>query len=803
MASAFITPTARLSVCAAACFIAAAGYGQDASPPLSPSPLSQTDSAPSGNPARAADTVGDIVVTAQRREQRLQDVPISVAVTTGETVTKNGIRDLADLAAHVPGLRIGTNTLSDNLNIRGIGSGVNAGFEQSVGTFVDGVYRGRSRVSRASLFDVERVEVLKGPQTTFFGNNTIAGALNITSRKPSETFGYNATALFAPTDDEYIAEAGVTGPLTDTLSARGAIKFSGMSGYIYNAYTKQDEPHLRDVIGRISFRWEPSSTFRSDLRFDRAHNRDRGTYSAEIRGCPPGSDFGNVARGSCALYLTQKGGVIDNSYNWKSDVPPSFFRLDLDEAAWTNSLDLGSAALTSISSYFHDRTSTLLQAQAVPVPGVGGTISRSPFENQERYTNYSQELRLESRGRGWLQYVVGGYYSHGDLTNNSYSSLYGVPTVGAAGAPVTSANTPIGTLRNLYQIDQTRSVFGQLTARMTSSLRASAALRYTSVKKTGHRSFFNGIGSATPGPGGFVYVDDATEAKLIRAAGGSKADFADPHTTYNKLMPAFNVQYDIVPTMTGYASYTKGFKAGGYSDSNTPVQFKSEVADAYEVGIKGSFLDRKIFFTLDAFYGKYGNLQEALTSVGPTGTFITTVGNAAKAVSKGIEFSTTAKATSLISFNLDGTYNDATYRDYTNGQCGSVGTFLIGASCIQDLSGRPRAYAPKWTGTVGADIGMPIGARRVLHFVPSVYYSSSYYLTPQIDPLLKQSDFATFDMRVAYGPDGGRWEIAVIGKNLTNAHVQDTAIALGTAAGTTQAILRRARSVAFSFSIKQ
>lgn len=753
-------------------------------------------------PVENAAAVGDIVVTAQRREQRLQDVPISVSVTTGEAIAKTGIRDLGDLARIVPGVKLATNTLSDNLNIRGIGSGVNAGFEQSVGTFVDGVYRGRSRVSRASLFDVERVEVLKGPQTTFFGNNTIAGALNVTTRKPSDALGYNALLLYAPTDGEYIGEFGITAPITDQLSARAAIKFSGMNGYIRNQYTRQDEPRLRDIIGRVSLRWQPTDSFTSDLRFDRAHNRDRGTYSAEIKGCPPGPDFGSTPRGSCALYLAQSGGSVDDRYDFRSNVGPSGFQLDLVEIGWTNRLDLSFGSITSITSYFNDKAYTQLQAQAVPVAGVGNTFSRSPFQNQEDYTSYSQELRLESSGSGWLQYVVGAYYSHGDLTNNSFSSLYGSPAVGAAGAPVTDANTPIGTNRNLYQTDQTRSVFGQLSAAVSSQLKASVALRYTSVKKDGRRTQFVGIGGPFPGPDGFTFLDSVTEAKLLPVAGVSKADFVDPHTTYNKLMPAFNVQYDIVPTMTAYASFTKGFKSGGYSDSNTPVQFDSESVDAYEIGIKGSLFDQRVFFTLDYFYGKYDNLQEALTSIGLNGVSITTVGNAAKAVSQGVEFSGTAKLARYVTVKADATYNSSKYESYENGQCTSLGTFQLGATCVQDLSGADRPFAPRFSGTLGATIGAPIG-RNVASLAPSVYYSTGYYLTPQIDPLLRQGDYATFDLRAAFGPEDGRWEVAVLGKNLSNAHVTSTGLTLGTAPGTVQAVLDRARSVAFSLSIRR
>src|SRR5690606_1795472 len=136
------------------------------------------------------------------REQRLQDVPLSAAVVSGAALEKGNIRDLQDLASHVANVRIASAPAAELINIRGVGSGLSANFEQSVGTFVDGAYRGRSRSARAALFDVDRVEILKGPQTTYFGNNAIAGALNITTRTPGHEFGYNASALRG-TDGEY------------------------------------------------------------------------------------------------------------------------------------------------------------------------------------------------------------------------------------------------------------------------------------------------------------------------------------------------------------------------------------------------------------------------------------------------------------------------------------------------------------------------------------------------------------------------------------------------------------------------
>lgn len=788
-------------------------FGQTATPdpdqPIGSQLAQPTVTEASATPSPSGEG-GDIIVTAQRRTQRLQDVPISIAVTSGESIQKAGTTDLLDLSTRLPAVHIGTGPQSNNIHIRGVGSGLNAGFEQSVGVFLDGVYRARSRGTQSGLFDVERVEVLNGPQTTFFGNNTVAGAINITSKKPSRAFGYDAQALFSPSDDQYVLQAGITGPITRTLSARGAIQFSGMDGYTFNQFLGSHGPRLRDWIGRVSLRWEPNDTFQSDLRFDHASNRDTSTFNAEIEGCPPPAGFPS-ARGPCAAYLALRGPNIDNQLNFVADVGPSAFRLDLNEVAWTNRLDLGAVVINSISSYSFLRANTFINATPLPVRGTGGYFF-SPFNQNERFKNYAQELRVESQGDGSLQYVFGAYYSHGDLVSNSYSSLFNSSTIGAAGAPVTSGATPIGTNRNLFQIDQTRSVFGQLTYDLTSKLHVNAGLRYTSVKKEASRLARVGIGGPEETAEQFMPLPAATQALLFPVTGLNNNPFADPETTYNKLLPSAGVQYNIVPTLTAYATYTNGFKAGGYSDSNGPAQFDSEFVDSYEIGLKGSALDRRLFFTLDAFYTSFKGLQVALSVIGPTGATITTVGNAATSVSKGVEGTLSFRASPWLSLNANFAYVDSHFSSYTNGGCtqAQIARPVIpnnpyntgGGACVQDLSGRPTAFAPKFSSSAGFTVTAPVGVNE-LRVEPNLFYSTSYFLSAVDDPLVFQGNYAQFDTRVGFGPSDRSWEIALVGKNLSNAKVRNTSSTIGTSPGLSYALLQRARSIAVSVSIRR
>lgn len=316
----------------------------------------------------------DIIVTAQGRTQRLQDVPISASVTTGATLARVNLRNLEDVAVRLPNVKISQAPVSDFVNIRGVGSSLNMGFEQSVGTFVDGLYRGRSRATRGSLFDLDRIEVLKGPQTTFFGNNTIAGALNIVTRKPGDTLQTNAGAFYAPASQEYAVEAGISLPLTDNLGLRVAGRMSGMDGYIKNSNLNNHGPDLDDKIGRVSLRWEPSDAIEMNGRVDVIRMRDKGIFNSELIDCPPNPLVGTPA-GACARYLAASGGVVDDKLDWRSAAGASFLNYDMVEALWNTKITLGEHSMTFTTGYFDHEIG--LANDVAPIPGnQGGECGR-------------------------------------------------------------------------------------------------------------------------------------------------------------------------------------------------------------------------------------------------------------------------------------------------------------------------------------------------------------------------------------------------------------------------------------------
>lgn len=751
-------------------------------------------------PAADGDDGGVIMVTAQGRQQRLQDVPISASIASGELIQRSNLNDLQAVTASIPSVRISPGPGADNINIRGVGSGVNAGFEQSVSTFVDGAYRGRGRSVRAALFDLERVEVLKGPQTTFFGNNAIAGAFNIVTRKPGRDLEYNVSALYAPDDGEYAFEAGVSVPLNDRLAVRLAGKFSGMDGYTLNAVNDEWGPHMRDFIGRASVRWEPTDSWEIDARLDYGRNEDREQAQYQIVNCPPPAEFG-APRGACANALAAHGGDIDDELDYDASVIPSSYDYEFVEAALTNRWALGDLQLTALTTYFdHDfaQVSTVLPFD---IPGVGGTPFLNSLLNTDVAESYSQEVRLESAAGQDIEWMVGAYYSHQEFTAQLLSGSYFAP-FGLRGAPYYNANTPVANLTRLDETAETLSGFASATIHATDALRINLGARYSSVRKRDERDVVSGMAFPIATFDTFTPAPAAVQVQIANASGSELGPFDNPRRTDDKFMPSVSVQYDLSPDVMAYVSYTKGFKAGGYALNSVKNEFDPETVDAYEIGLKGTLLDRRLSFAVAAYRSDYKNLQESTADFRLDGTVIFLVKNVAESRSQGIDFSTSFRASDWLTLRADLGYLDAKYTSFPNAACTAYQQLTQPAPCLQDLSGGRKAFAPEFSGSVGSTVTIPVGGLEV-RVDPTLYFTSSYYGQATADPELRQDKYAKFDMRIGVGPEDGRWEVALIGKNLTDKITSSYWNSVPTSPGTTMALAERPRSIAIQVSIRR
>ena len=778
-----------------------------AQPAAAAEPAGQTQAAAGPTAPAAEASSAEIIVTAQGRAQRLKDVPVSVSVVTGAALDRQDIRSLADLTARLPDVKITPGQSSDVLSIRGVGSGQNPGLEQSVATFVDGLYRARSRGIRAAIFDVDRVEVLKGPQITYFGANAIAGALNITTRKPSSTFGENATALYG-SDNEYLLEAGVTGPITDTLAFRIAGRANGMDDYVDNAAaTKRGT--LREYTGRFSLRWEPTANFRSDFRVEGSSSRNSAAYDGELLNCPTSAAYPAASNIGCNEALALGGGKVDDTLNRKSDIIPGYANLDFYEVGWTNTLDLGRFKLKSVTGYY-DHTSHILQ-DLIPVGPTGpNNLGSLMVPANDLFHQFSQELRLETKIGDSIDLLGGVYYQKSHLQTDSYADFRFLPFGGflppfANPAGYTAA-TQVAGYAVLFQEENTESAFAAATYRPLPHLRINAGLRYTVVNKDADRSFELGShdGGVVSSSGAALIPAPLVTQQFLAAniIGGDLGPFPNPKRRDQRLMPSVGVQYDVTPQIMTYATYSTGFKAGGYGGTNVIEQYGPEYVKAYEVGLKGSLFNRSLDLTVAAFRSDYQDLQESTIVFLPSGSVIAVTTNAASARSQGIELGSTYRVNRYLSFSADVAYLDSRFLNYPNGGCTVLQTLAKGLACSQDLSGKRRPFAPEYSGNVGASLTIPAGEYRV-RIDPNLYFVTDYNEQAGNDPLYIQKGYAKADLRIGFGPAGGPWELALIGKNLTDKQTASFRSGVTASPGSVIAFPDRGRSVALQLTFKQ
>lgn len=750
----------------------------------------------------ATDEVGtdDIVVTARKRSESLSTAPLSISAVGGERLANQGVTNLEQLSASIPNVQIGRSPQTASINIRGIGSGSNRGFEQSVGMYIDGVYMARSRQYLQPMIDLERVEILRGPQGTLFGKNTVAGAINIITATAAagEAFGFDVSGDYEPEFDTVRATASFSAPLTDTLGVRVAGRWETTDGYVNNVQRGTTEPAEKVKFIRGSINFEPSDTFSIIARASYTDRNIEGTNRV-IRVFNPSLGTGlslNSRIGAVAALLANpafgasNGETIDRytSYTGNlNDSPNDYDNQEIVNASLNAKLDLGWAELTSVTGYTELNYDIVQDIDFLPVNLVQNG------ENED-FSQISQELRLAFKDVGPVSGILGIYYEAQDLLATATTKIDGtlggfaprivpVPTLFAAvipGVGLTTLNA-IGRASSFDQDSTTFAVFGEATINFSDKLRADLGLRWSRDKKDARRQA--GLFGSDPNTLAVLPTGVATGALtapqtgLLRSIMGSSfATF--PHDqllsrTEKHLTPSVNVQWDITQGAVAYASWSKGFKSGGFNfspDSATPTggigpgtEFEDETVSAFELGVKGRFIDNRLRASLALFRADYEDLQ--VTSFRGT-QFI--VGNAAEVRSQGVEFETEFVASD--NFKLGGalSYLDSGYKNFATAPCTIQQLATSGPTCVQDLSGRTTPFASKWSGSVHADLTVPVSDSLEGRFRIDTNWRSSMFLDGDLDPNVKQGGYAKINARVALGAEDGRWEVALFGRNLTN-----------------------------------
>ncbi len=729
---------------------------------------------------RAALALEEIVVTANRREQSLQEVPMSVSAFTGDFFDDAGVRDLAALEQYTPSLKIttGTDSRSTSIRIRGIGSvGTNVGIDPSVGMFIDGVYQGRAGMSVADLMDIERVEVLRGPQGTLYGKNTAAGAISIISRKPAAEFESELEATF--NSDERLELRGMVNvPLGDSPHA------TRLSGYLING----DHLFENDVDGRglnDANKWG----FKSRSLFEGGDNLGEFLltvdYSKEDTDCCAVGviDYNGFSTLNAPTTNRDSQALADQLGNNDQGVPILQFNSfedssgfsppspdPFDDNEWVdadifNKISVGGIALEWNRDVMEDHVVTFInawrtyEAESAYDGDFTAYNAVSGYQDIE-LDQYSSELRLTSPGGETFDYQAGLYFYHSELDS--------IGTFEQSQELVRNmeidAFFPEGTLNidtNNYKTTS-YAAFGQVVWNVTEAFSATLGLRFTSETK-------ERVGSQITEPDSILDIPPVAGPDI----------FYDEQRQDDDFSPSFNLRYFFTPELMTYASVSRGFKSGGYNQrrelEGTSAEFDEEIATSYEIGWKGSTDDRRLQLNGTFYFVEYDDFQSQTFN----GTTLE-VTNAGSMESYGTEIELVWVPAIDLTISSALGYNKAEYKEFDLGQCTVDETVLnyyvrdgaqggnptLGGGCIKDLAGEPIDNAPEWTVSTFAQYDMALGDN--LAGIARVEYNfiDEFFLDQDLDPKLKNDSVHLVNLRYTLTDPENTWEAAVWGRNI-------------------------------------
>ncbi len=695
-------------------------------------PALAQDAAPQSADEAAANesTPAEIVVTAQKRAQKLQDVPISIEVVSGDKLDDFHSNDMKAVMNYAPNVFVQSTAGNDVIYIRGFGSPpANFAFDQSVSLYVDGVYAGRSRQAQAPFFDLARVEVLRGPQGALFGKNTAAGAVSVVSAGPTSTFEGELNALYNFSQSGIELSGHLSGPLTNTLSARLAFKTLNQDGYIKNLATNHDDPETKQQLVRLTLKWAPSDKFDYTSKLEYA-NRD------VIGGITVSSPLTSGQDPHTTRYL-DKSALGDEGTKTESFI-----------ASGTGNLYLGDYTLTSVTGYSWFGAN-IVNGFDQTVPGTSTHTNNSVYNSfPERFDQFSQEIRLLSPTGKTFEFILGAYY---DKAHYRLDQLQGFNILNLFGSPY------FGRIDSRFnQTSESYSLFGQGTLHIGDALRAVGSLRYSHVSKDA-----DFVARLIYGPFAIRPVSPIVGGVPVPVVGSLSEGNLDPSIT---------LQYDIAPRIMVYATYGRGSKSGGFV-SNTlgttaaTFQFKPEKSTNYEAGIKSTLADGKVVANVSVYKTQFKNLQVSVYQPA-TSTYLT--GNAASATSKGIEGSLSLFLLRNFDVTASAAYQDIKYDDYPGAAC-LASQPVTCTPATNNLAGYRVAYSSKFTGNVSAHARFDLSDALKLDVTGVVAGRSKYFDSDNQSPIFGvQKGYAKVDLRVQLADQDDKWHVAFVGKNLTN-----------------------------------
>ena len=697
-----------------------------------------------GTESQGAEDIGiaDIVVTANRRSQNLQKVPITITAFEGETLVRLGIQSTNDLPQLTPGLSQNRSIVGVNAYLRGVGQNT-SGYtsELPVATYLDGLYLPNAAAATFSFNNIARIEVLKGPQGTLYGRNTTGGLIHVITRDPGNETSIDASASYGNYDTTQLNFYGST-PLGDTLAANVAAVFIDQAeGWGRNAFTGSEAYTFEDFGVQGKLQWRPGPDTKITLRgfYDRSES-DQGVN-------------GQIYRGSIGADGTRNLG----NYVINTRVDP-FAKQTQFIVSLRAEHDFDFATLTSTTGYIRNKSPVfLVQSYNVGNPVTGQSAINLGIDQKAK--TLSQELQLTSNTNSSLSWILGAFYYHDDteLTTTVYGTCIGTT---CAGAPLPSTTNGVANTRSI-------SGYADGTYEITPTTRLTLGVRYTSDKKT-----LSGLTRPLPG---FPNSVTALPASTVTQPGQPFPGFPngiDTNVRFNKVTYRAIIAQDLGRSVSTFASYNRGFKSGGFNPIgfNNPAT-KPEVLDAFEIGLKSRTTDRVLQINVSAFYYIYKDIQLRTTAPPaiPPGTLLF---NAAKAHIKGIDIDTVFAPISGLRFTGAAELLDAKYADFPGGICSTprpVGGAILGgyatAPCVLDGNRLPQA--PKFSYTLGVNYELDTAVGRFEANATDGYKSHVFW---EPNNRLKQGGYHIVNASLTWTPVDSRFSLQAYGRNLTGSY---------------------------------
>ncbi|TGX55219.1 TonB-dependent receptor [Sphingomonas gei] len=697
---------------------------------------------PEDDPGRAG--TNDIVVTAQRREQRLQDVPTAVTALSPELFAEGGVgRSANEVLNLVPNASAGTQQHGrPRWWIRGVGAGQQQlDLANPVGFYLDDVYISNASATGLPLFDIERVEVLRGPQGTLWGKNTTGGAINVISKRPSLTDGVdqNYVKLEYGSFDNKVAEAGVGAAIVPgVLATRISARIDDRKGRFDNLFTGEKSNAVRDNVVRGQFLLAPTPGFEALLSLHYRDYETDGTYWTTASYAPTGVFRNGYAPSSDKDEISTNAGEYGRSSQFGG-------ALHLD---W----DLGGLSLTAITGYERFKTRGAGDGDYTPLE-----ISRS--YTQARSQQWTQELRLASPQADRLNWILGLYYFNEKIVSNAYSAT--LPAGSVLAQPGSTAPAAYSLTRYDHRAES-GAAFGSATFDFTEAAKLTVGARWTRETKTLDFDRSASANAAAASWSNYAHWWDSYTGSF----GGAGTFSGDLRKTWDAFTYDVTPSWAVAPDNLLYFKYSHGVKSGGFNTAATlPVALATvepEELDAFELGYKSQWFDRRLTFNATVFHYDYRNVQ--INVVGPNpgavgGATVSYLQNAAKAHVNGAELELEAapvgglRLTGAVGI-LDTKYDEL---QVVNG----------GA----DLSGARFVRAPKLTLNGSATYTIPLGGSGSVDLAADARYTSRqfYYITPQ-DALnryfLTQKGYTIANARISYTPANDRYTVSAFVNNV-------------------------------------